>query len=161
MGVEVEAESVIVRFAPRRGHPAEIEDRIRVAPHGEMSAVYGVGRLLRILRAARVRAPEDPYSSCADPERAAELLMKCRGTIVDLHVARRYDRGLTLWTESGVERIGGVVDYVETSDALQVRRRGGRSVMHIAKDSLIRYELTSEEFYEVTSIEAAAPFPLR
>ncbi len=155
ISAEADGGGVIVRYAPRRGTPAEIDDRISLYPPGEMSTVNGIGRLLRILRAARVRAPSDPYVTCADPERAAELLQRCRGTILDLSVARRYDRGLTLWTESGVERLSGVIDWEETPDALEVRRRGGRSVLRIAKHTLIRFEPSSEEYYVVTSIDAA------
>ena len=52
--VEVDGDGLIVRFTAKRGHPTEIEDRIPLTPRGEMAAVYGVGRLLRILRAGRV-----------------------------------------------------------------------------------------------------------
>ncbi len=161
IGVDVDGDAVVVRYAPRRGSPNEIEDRIVLAPKGEMIAVNGVGRLLRILKAARVRAPRDPYNECADPNRAAALLHKCRGVIVDLHVARRFNRGLKIWTEEGVERISGVIDYTETPDALEIRRRGGRSVLNIPKLNIIRFELSSEEYYVVTSIEASSRFPLR
>ncbi len=159
--VEVDGDGLIVRFTAKRGHPAEIEDRIPLTPRGEMAAVYGVGRLLRILRAARVPTPSDPYDWSSNPQRAASLLERCKGAVVHLHVARRIERVLTLWTESGVERIGGVLDFTEEPDGLSVRRRGGLSVLFISKKNLIRYEARAQESYQVVSIEIPPRIPLQ
>jgi hypothetical protein len=118
-----------------------------------MPAIYGVGRLLRILRAARVPAPSDPYQWSASPEEAAALVERCKGAVVHLHLTRRIERVLTLWTEGGVERIRGVLDFTEQPDGLSVQRRGGRAVLFIPRKNLIRYEASSQESYQVSSIE--------
>ncbi len=118
-----------------------------------MPAVYGVGRVVRILRAARVPVPADPYGYMADPERAAALLRRCNGAVVHLLVARRRERVLTLWTEEGIERIRGVLDFFEDGEGLSVRRRNGESVLVFARKKLIRYEASSEESFEVVSVE--------
>ncbi|MEE9280046.1 MAG: hypothetical protein V3V67_07710 [Myxococcota bacterium] len=152
-GAEVDGAGLIVRFNPTSGNPHEIEDRIPLAPGGEMPTVYGVGRVVRILRAARIRVPPDPYRFCADPERAAELLRRCAGAVVHLHVARRIERVLTLWTEEGIERIRGVLDFFEDADGLSVRRRQGESVLFFSRKKLIRYEASSQESLEVVSVE--------
>ena len=152
-GVEACGDGVVVRFAARRGRPAEIEDRIPLAPRGEMSTIYGVGRLLRILRAGRVPAPSDPYEWSSSPEEARVLIERCVGAVVHLQVRRRIERILTLWTESGVERIAGVMDFTEDADGLSVQRRGGRAVLFISKKNLIRYEASAEEYWVVASVE--------
>ncbi len=144
---------MIIRFSPRSGTPHEIVDRIPLSPQGEMPAVYGVGRVVRILRAARVPVPSDPYRYMADPERAAALLRRCNGVVVNLHVARRRERVLTLWTEEGIERIRGVLDFFEDGEGLSVRRRNGESVLVFSRKKLIRYEASSLETFEVVSVE--------
>lgn len=152
-GAEVDGAGLIVRFSTTRGAPQQIEDRIPLSPRGAMPAIYGVGRVVRILRAARMRIPPDPYRYCADPSRAAQLLQRCSGAVVHLRVARRIERVLTLWTEAGVERIRGVIDFFEEADGLSVRRRGGQSVLLFSRKSLIRYEASSQESLEVVSVE--------
>lgn len=152
-GAEADGAGLIVRFTPTSGSPQEIEDRIPLAPQGEMPTVYGVGRVVRILRAARVRVPPDPYRYCADPARAAELVHRCSGAVVHLRVARRIERILTLWTEEGVERIRGVLDFLEDADGLSVRRRQGQSVLFFSRKKLIRYEASAQESLEVVSVE--------
>jgi hypothetical protein len=152
---EADLATLVVRYAPLRGSPNEIEDRIYVGAPGEVAAVYGVGRWLRILRAARVHFTGDPYELCRDSERAVELLRRCIGTNVELAVTRRLERSLTLWTESGVERIGAVMDFVEGSDGLVIRRRGGGALMYVARESLIRFESALIERLEVVAVDLA------
>jgi hypothetical protein len=152
--VEPEPEALVVRYAPERGVAPEIEDRLRLGPPGDVAAIYGVGRWLRILRAGRVHVADDPYVICRDPLRALELLRRCIGAVLVLSVARRMERSLTLWTDQGVERIDAVLDFVESTDGLTVRRRGGGPLMHIARESLIRWESGARERLEVVSVDA-------
>jgi hypothetical protein len=154
--VEAEPQSLVVRFAPERGVAPEIEDRLRLGPPGDVATVYGVGRWLRLLRAGRVHVADDPYEICRDPARALELLQRCIGAVVVLSVARRIERSLTLWTDTGVERIDAVLDFVESADGLIVRRRGGGPLMHIARESLIRWESGARERLEVVAVDAPA-----
>jgi hypothetical protein len=147
---------VTVRFEPLRGDRTPIEDRVRLEPRGELSAIEGVGRILRILRAARVQAPNNLYELADRPEKVAALLRRCVGARVLLHVARRIERVLTVWTEMGVERIEGVVDFGEDGDGLWVRRKGGQSVLRIPRGSLIRFESSSIPHPEVVSVEVPA-----
>ena len=151
-GAETDGASVLVRYSPVRGQATEIEDRIVFVPAGEVETIASVGRFLRILRAGRVRAPADPYGMHDDLEKVAELVCRCRGAAVEVSVRQRFERVLSVWTESGVERISGVLDFQEEADALAVRRRGGQSVLRIPRASLIRYESTTRERLEVTAI---------
>lgn len=149
-GVEVDGTSLLIRFSALRGHPPEIVDRIRFGPERDVDVVQGVGRFLRVLRAARIRPPDDPYRLL--PEQAAELVTRCFGSQVELSLRKRYERALTLWTESGVERFSEVVDFHEERDALVVRRRGGQSPLRVPRHTLIRYEAASAEFFDVVAV---------
>lgn len=151
--VEPEPEALVVRYVPDRGVAPEIEDRLRLGPPGDVATVYGVGRWLRILRAARIHVADDPYAICRDVTRALELLRRCVGANLVLSVARRIERSLTLWTDSGVERIDGVLDFIESGEILVVRRRGGGPLLHISRESLIRYESGSRERLEVLAVD--------
>ncbi|MGH9885861.1 MAG: hypothetical protein ACREBE_10050 [bacterium] len=151
---DAELQTLVVRYAPQRSAQSEIEDRIALGPRGDVAAVYGVGRWLRILRAGRVHVPGDPYAVCRDIDLALELLRRCIGTSLELVVARRLERSLSLWTDHGVERIGAVVDFVEGADGLVIRRRGGGPLMYVARESLIRFESALLERLEVVSVEA-------
>lgn len=127
----------------------------------DLATVEGVGRLLRLLRAARLRAPAEPYAMVADPEDAAALLRRCVGTTVLLHVAVRRRRDLALWTETGVERLGDVIDFGEDEAGLWVRRRGGQGLLHIPRRNLIRYSATSSQLLQVASVEPLPQTRLR
>ena len=152
--MELEGDLLVLRFAPRSGHTREIEDRVRLSAQGDMTTIHAVGRVLRLLRAARVRAPQDPYRLVHEREFALGLARRCLGTAVQLRLVRRLTRVLTIWTESGVQHIRGLLDCIETADGLSVLRREGRGALHIARRDLIRYETTTEEDFIVSSIES-------
>jgi hypothetical protein len=153
--VRSEADSLLVRYAPTRGWPSELFDRIPLGPPGDLVYVAGVGRWLRMLRAARVHVPEDPYQLCRDVERARELAQRCVGATLELVVAKRLERTLTLWTDAGVEHMSSVLDFVESADGLTIRRRGGGPLLHVARESLIRFEAATQERLEVVSVDGA------
>jgi hypothetical protein len=151
---ELEGNLLVLRFAPRGGHAREIEDRVALSTQGDMSTIHAVGRILRLLRAARVRAPRDPYQLVREREVALALARRCLGAAVQLRLARRLTRVLTIWTESGVQHIRGLLDCIETSDGLSVLRRDGRGTLHISRGDLIRYETTTEEDFVISAIES-------
>jgi len=151
-GAEPEDTGLRVRFVTRIG-ARELSDRLELGPRGSLDAVHGVGRLLRLLRAGRIVAPPDPYALDVDMERAAHLVERCRGARVILHVRRRLDRVLTLWTEQGVERIDRVLDFREEPSGLWVRRVGGRSALRIERDRMVRYASSSSESFDILSVE--------
>lgn len=161
LGACVDGPALRVRFAPVRGHPAELEDRLVLSPAGDIDTIRAVGRLIRILRAGRVRIPPDPYRLATMPHRAAELVVRCQGARVDVTVVRRIRRSLTIWTEDGVHRIQGVLDYSEDSSGLAVTREGGQSVLYIPRHSLIRYAPSATDRLQVISVEVPAADRLR
>ena len=153
-GASAELDTLAVRYTPTRGWPAELVDRIPLGPPGELATIAGVGRWLRMLRAARVSVDGDPYAICSDVERAAALARRCVGTTLTLVVARRLERTLTLWTDSGVQHFNAVIDFTESVEGLWIRRRGGGPVLHVPRETLIRFEPASQEHLEVVSVDA-------
>ena len=153
-GASAELDTLAVRYTPTRGWPAELVDRIPLGPPGELATIAGVGRWLRMLRAARVSVDGDPYAVCSDVERAAALARRCVGTTLTLVVARRLERTLTLWTDSGVQHFNAVIDFTESVEGLWIRRRGGGPVLHVPRETLIRFEPASQEHLEVVSVDA-------
>ena len=149
---ELDGTLLRVRFTPVRGTPAELEDRIRLGPQGDISVVNGVGRFLRLLRAGRIKAPSDPYALHDDPERALALLRRCQGARVVLEVRKRIEMVISVWTESGVEKITDVLDFIEEPAALAVRRRGTQSLLRIPRESVIRYESKTLSSLEIVSV---------
>jgi hypothetical protein len=161
LGAEPDGAGVLIRYGLVRGVPPELEDRVPLGAAGDLASVHGVGRVLRVLRAGRVKAPADPYALGDDPETTAALLRQCRGALVTLHVAPRFERMLTVWTEEGVHRIDRVVDVTENDAGLSVRRRGGGSALRIPRQSLIRYSLTTRKYPEIISVEVPTKASLR
>jgi hypothetical protein len=151
--VSAEGADLLLRFEPVRGDRTPIEDRVRLAAPEEISTIRGVGRLLRILKAARVQPPADPYALARSPGLALELLRRCTGARVVLRVTRRIERVLTIWTDAGVDRISDVLDFEEDAEGLSVRRRGGQSVLRIPRRSLIRFASASRSRPEILSVE--------
>jgi hypothetical protein len=149
-----ERRGVGVRYQARAAGGRELRDHLRFGPRGTLAAVHGVGRFLRLMRAGRMRAPEDPYALAADLELAAQLLNRCRGAELVLMVRTRWERELTLWTEHGVQRIERVVDFHEDAAGLAIRRQGGASLMHVPRASMIRYAASTSESFEIVSVEA-------
>ena len=160
-----EGAGVVIVYAPLRGNPPEIDDHVPLVSGSgsgdDLAAVHGVGRVLRVLRAGRIKAPADAYSLADDPDSTAELLTRCRGARVTLHVAQRFERELTVWTEAGVNRIDRVIDVTEDADGLLVRRRGGDSALRIPRRSLIRFSVDTREHPEVISVEVSSKASLR
>jgi hypothetical protein len=152
-GVEREGSGLRVHYLAERGTRREISEHLELAPRGSMASVNAVGRVLRILRAARLRPPADPYALADDPERAAELLLRCRGARLRLELRRRLERQLTIWTEGGVERISRVVDFHENPEGLAVRILGSQTPRWVPRHGLIRYAARSEESLQVIGVE--------
>ncbi|MGH6690439.1 MAG: hypothetical protein ACREF4_07155 [Gammaproteobacteria bacterium] len=155
-GATAEADAVVVRYLTRDRLSREIEDRVMLAGADEIATIRGVGKLLRILRAGRVQPPRHPYALARSPESWAQLLERCRGSTVIARLARRVESALIVWTESGVVRFDGVVDFREDELGLRLRRGGGGAWLRIPRASLIRWSNDTREVPIVISVEVPA-----
>jgi hypothetical protein len=120
-----------------------------------VESALGIGKVLRLLRAARIAPPRSLDSLKGDPTRAAELLRRALGTCVHLEVRPRSRVRFTVWTESGVESVTDVAEVLEDESAYLILRLGGRFPVRLPREQVVRHRTESETWYEVVSIERA------
>jgi hypothetical protein len=148
---------VVLAFAPgaSRLDVDRIESFSATGPELTIPAVVGLGRVLRVLRAARVAAPREPRVLAGDEPRILSLLERARGAKVLLDVRRRSRLRFTAWTESGVETVDDVVDVAEAPDAWLVVPRGERLPVRFPRATVVRRSTRRERWYEILDIERA------
>jgi hypothetical protein len=144
---------VVLCFRPERSPDEPIEDRAELGPELTIPAVGGLGKVLRILRAARVAAPGDPLELVGREARAAELLARAAGTRLRLALRRRGALRFVAWTEQGVESVGDVAGVLEEGDEIVVLRSGGRLPVRFPRERVVRRTTELETWYEVLDIE--------
>lgn len=147
-GIELGFRSRSPRFEVDR-----IDDFADLGPALTVPAVAGLGKVLRILRAARIAAPRDPLRLIGDAKGASALLERALGTPLVLEVRPRSDLRFTAWTEAGVETVDHVADVIEGDDAYLVVRRGGRFPVRLERDRVVRQRTRVERWYEVLGVE--------
>jgi len=150
-----DASGIVLEFAPVRARldVESIRDFAEIGPALTVPAVAGLGKVLRILRAARVAAPREPLSLVGQDARVLRLLERARGTRLVLSLRRRARISFVAWTERGVETVPEVVDVVETDDHYVVRRRGSRAPVRFDRVDVSRRETRRESWYEVVGID--------
>ncbi|MCG8588381.1 MAG: hypothetical protein MJE66_03750 [Proteobacteria bacterium] len=132
-----------------------IDHYAHLGPELEVSAIEGLGKVLRILRAARVAAPRDPKALCGREREAAELLRRAVGTSLVLELRPRSRLRFVAWTENGVETVDHVTEVYESPDAYLVMRRRGRFPVRVPRDVVVRQRTECERWYDVLAIERA------
>lgn len=149
------ATGVLLHFRPMRARldVDRIEDPAELGPSLTIPAVRGLGKVLRILRAARVAAPRDPLALVGDPARIATLLARAEGTRLVLSVQRRTRLSFSAWTETGVETVTDVADVIEGENEYLVLRRGERLPVRFSRARVSRGRTERECWYEVVGIE--------
>jgi len=155
------ARGVTLGFLPDRGRPdlARIDDLAELGPTLDLAAVVGIGKVLRLLRAARIVLPREPLALAGRPAEAARLLERALGTRVRLEVRPRSRLRFVAWTEAGLEVVPDVTDVLESEEAYLVLRRGGRPPLRMLRSSVTRRRTEVERWWEVTGIERLAPAP--
>lgn len=146
---------VLLQFRPERSRLEvdAIEDFASLGPEWCIPAVAGLGKILRILRAARMITPRDPTILLDQVEIVSALLEKAVGTPVALVLRPRSHIRFTAWTEDGVREVDHVSEVVEAPDAYLVLRRGGRRPVRIPREEVIRRRSDCDRWYEVLEIE--------
>jgi hypothetical protein len=118
-----------------------------------VESALGVGKVLRLLRAARIAPPRQLERISGDPSRAAALLERALGTSVRLEVRPRSRVRFSVWTETGVESVTDVAEVLEDESAFLILRLGGRFPLRLPREQVVRQRTESETWYEVVSIE--------
>jgi len=132
-----------------------IDDYADLGPEHCVPAVAGLGKVIRILRAARVVAPLEPTELLGREGLAKSLLEKAIGTSLALELRPRSRIRFVAWTEDRVETVDNVSEVLESPDAYLVMRRNGRDPVRVPRDSVIRQRTECERWYEIVTIERA------
>ena len=147
--------ALVFRSEGGRGAVGRIDDFACLDETLSVETALGIGKVLRLLRAARIAAPSQLDSLKGDPTRAATLLERALGTCVRLEVRPRSRVRFTVWTESGVESVSDVAEVLEDESAYLILRLGGRFPVRLPREQVVRQRTESETWYEVMSIERA------
>ncbi|MCZ6463093.1 MAG: hypothetical protein O7A09_02060 [Proteobacteria bacterium] len=148
---------VLLSFRPvyARIDVERIDDFAYLGPDLELPAVDGLGKVFRILRAARIAVPGKPMDWVDRERELTAFLERAVGTNLLLQLRPRSRMRFTAWTESGVETVEDVIDVLEAPDAYLVIRRRGRYPVRIPRSSVVRQHTECERWYEVLDIERA------
>lgn len=158
---EVEGEpapcAVVLHFRPDRARleVEQVDDHASLGPELDIPAVAGLGKVMRILRAARVSAGGDIESILGRRDHILELLARASGTMLVLELRPRSRVRFTAWTDAGVETVDDVNEVLEAPDAWLVTRQRGRFPIRVPRDAVIRQRTDCERWYEVLEIERA------
>lgn len=150
VGVELGFRTGAARIETER-----IDDFADLGPELTVPAVAGIGKVLRILRAARIAAPREPQALAGRVDEATALLTRALGSRLQLEVRPRSRVRFTAWTESGVETVSDVADVVEGDAEYLVMRRGGRFPVRFAREAVVRRVTETERWFEVIGVERA------
>ncbi len=146
-----------LHFRPerRRADIDRIDTEAAIGPELDIPTVAGLGKVVRILRAARVAHPGDIDELAGREDLVMDLLGRAVGTPLAVELRPRSRLRFTAWTESGIETVDDVLEVHESPDAYLIVRNRGRFPVRVPRDQVIRQQTDCERWYEVTEIERA------
>lgn len=149
-------------FRPLSGRalPPRIDDRAPLDPELDLATVHGLGKVLRLLRAARLAAPDDPRLLLGRAWETSRRLERALGTAVLLHLRSRTRVRFRAWTDAGIEEVEDAAEVVEEAGAWWVTRRSGGLPLHLPRDSVVRSSTDRERWFQVIHIEREEPGPI-
>jgi len=130
-----------------------ISDFAQLGPEHCIPAVSGLGKVLRILRAARIATSPDQSRGLVAVDAVVEQLERAVGTPLVLEIRPRSRIRFLAWTEESVEVIENVLEVVETPDTYFVSRRLGRYPVRVPREKVIRQLTETHRWFEILSIE--------
>lgn len=132
-----------------------IDDHAQLGPELTVPAVTGLGKVLRILRAARIALPRDPKVLIGRPALSSQFLDRAVGTELMLLVRPRTRLRFVAWTETGIETVDNISEVIEAEEAYLIRFPKGRFPLRVPRESVVRHRTEFERWFEVLDIERA------
>ncbi|MCH7708986.1 MAG: hypothetical protein IH884_10890, partial [Myxococcales bacterium] len=128
----------LLSFEPERSRIIvdRIEDFAELGPALTVPAVAGLGKVLRILRAARIALPNDPLQLVGKVSDCIALLQRAVGTRLQIEVRPRTCLRFRVWTEQGSRRIDNVQEVIEDKYGFLVRLRNGAPSIHVPRQDV-------------------------
>jgi hypothetical protein len=130
-----------------------IDDFADLGPEYCIAAVAGVGKVLRILKAARIACPHGIEDLLGQERRVARLLERAIDTPLLLGLRARNRVRFSAWTDEGLRSLENVSEVHETLDAYVIHLEKGRFPVRIPREAVVRQKTESEQWYEVVQIE--------
>jgi hypothetical protein len=130
-----------------------IDDFADLGPEYCIAAVAGVGKVLRILKAARIACPHGIEDLLGQERRVARLLERAIDTPLLLGLRARNRVRFSAWTDEGIRSLENVSEVHETLDAYVIHLEKGRFPVRIPREAVVRQKTESEQWYEVVQIE--------
>lgn len=148
---------VELRFHPLRNHLGveHIDQFAAIGPELCIPAVTGIGKILRILRAARIAAPREEVDLLGEEERVRGLLERAVGTELALGLRPRSRIRFDAWTEEGRVSYEHVQEVIELPDEYLVLHKQGRFPTRLPREAVLRQVTECERWFEVVEIERA------
>ncbi len=149
---------VVLGFRPIRTRldVDHIENFADLGPEVCVPTVAGLGKVLRILRAARLAVPANEEEFLGQPFAVAEKLERAFGALLSLKLRDRSRIRFIAWTEDGIETIDDVSEVIEAPDAYFVTRASGRFPIRVPRSTLVRQSTECERWFEVVDIQRAS-----
>ena len=141
------------RATSPRARIARFDDWADLGPEVTIQSIGGVGKVLRILRAARIVTPRDSLELVGQEERVARLLDRALGVSLRISFRHRSRLRFVAWMDGGIETVSDVAEVREEGDAYLVTRIGGRFPVRFERSDVTRQQREIEHWYEVLDIE--------
>ncbi len=147
-------EGVTLCFEPLTGRlgTGRIENWAETGPDLSTDAVDGIGKVLRILRVARIVVTASAEELAGDRDQLLALLERAVGTELRLVLRRRSVLHFLAWTEEGLTKVENISEVEELEDAYVVRPRGARLPKRFARERVIRQRTECERWLEIVEI---------
>jgi len=144
-----------LHFRPerRRTDVDRIDAEAAIGPDLDIPSVAGLGKVVRILRAARIAHSSDIEALAGREDLLLDLLGRAVGTPLAVELRPRSRLRFTAWTEHGVETVDDVSEVLEAPDAYLVFRTRGRVPVRVPRELVVRQQTDCERWYEVTGID--------
>jgi hypothetical protein len=150
-----ELQGVDLRFHPLRNHLGveHFEDFAAIGPELCIPAVEGIGKILRILRAARIAAPRQEADLLGQEELVRGLLERAVGTELALGLRPRSRVRFDALTEDGRVVFEDVQEVVELPHEYLVVHKRGRFPTRVPRETVLRQQTDCERWFEVVEID--------
>jgi hypothetical protein len=148
---------VMLTFEPLRSRivTETIEDFAELGSDQDVSVVSGVGKVMRILRCARISAPRTPEAYMDKPTETCALLERALNVELLLELKARSRVHFSVWTENGVETVRDVKEVVELEDGFLAVPFVSAFATFFSRKDIVRQNTEVERWYDVVDIQRA------
>jgi len=148
---------VMLTFEPMRSRivTETIEDFSDLGADQDVSVVSGVGKVMRVLRCARISAPREPEAYIDKPAETCALLERAIGVELMLELKARSRVHFSVWTEHGVETVRDVKEVIELEDGFLAVPFVAAFATFFSRKDIVRQNSEVERWYDVVDIQRA------